>query len=180
MDGHNIQFIKYISSKKALYRTPNGLKIRKIDKLPDILNQAETVLFRRYKRSAIDRGIKFELSTDIFKKLIHSDCYYCGVKPKQIVNEMLYNGIDRLDNNLGYKFDNCLACCKICNRAKSDISESEFSSYLIRICTLLYPQMLSFAEGDIETAKHLRNIQLKNAGCYVRTNDGELKNEICN
>jgi hypothetical protein len=166
MVGNNIQFIKYISSKKALYRTPTGLKIKKIFQEPISLNKNEDILYKRYKRSAIDRGIEFNLSTDVFKKLIHSNCFYCGLEPKQLVNGMEYNGIDRLENLRGYEFDNCLACCKTCNRAKSNLTENEFMDFMIRICKQLVPQMLAFQEGNYEEVKRLKYEQLRLAGCY--------------
>ena len=36
------------------------------------------------------------------------------------------NGIDRVNNNLGYSKSNCVACCTFCNYAKSDHSQEEF------------------------------------------------------
>ena len=36
--------------------------------------------------------------------------------------QYLYNGIDRIDNKLGYIKGNMTPCCKICNHAKHDLT----------------------------------------------------------
>jgi 5-methylcytosine-specific restriction endonuclease McrA len=46
---------------------------------------------------------------------------------------MKYNGIDRV-NNLGpYSLNNCVTCCKYCNRCKYDMTISEFKQYIKKI-----------------------------------------------
>jgi hypothetical protein len=37
-----------------------------------------------------------------------------------------YNGIDRLNNNLGYCISNSVPCCRWCNYSKNNRTESEF------------------------------------------------------
>jgi hypothetical protein len=41
----------------------------------------------------------------------------------------LHNGIDRLDNALGYTTANSVPCCKPCNQAKNDRSVDEFRDW---------------------------------------------------
>jgi len=43
------------------------------------------------------------------------------------------NGIDRIDSQLGYNKENCLSCCEICNKAKRDLSLTEFVKWIDRI-----------------------------------------------
>ena len=38
----------------------------------------------------------------------------------------LHNGIDRIDNNIGYESKNVVSCCKICNYAKSNMNYKDF------------------------------------------------------
>jgi hypothetical protein len=45
----------------------------------------------------------------------------------------LYNGIDRVDNTLGYSKENCVSCCKICNYMKQVLTLEEFYSHIRRI-----------------------------------------------
>lgn len=70
--------------------------------------------YNDYMRNAKKRKDKeFRLSFDEFTKLVNSACHYCGHK---VDNEV--NGIDRVDNDLGYIASNCVSCCKKCNRIK--------------------------------------------------------------
>lgn len=70
-------------------------------------------MFKEYTRSAIKRNIAFDLSLEDLKILALDKCYYCDyIKDKEI------NGIDRINNDIGYLKDNCVTCCKICNRMK--------------------------------------------------------------
>jgi hypothetical protein len=43
------------------------------------------------------------------------------------------NGVDRVENSLGYSVDNCVACCKICNWMKLTLSVDEFKAHVIKI-----------------------------------------------
>ena len=74
-----------------------------------------------------------------FSDLITTACHYCGRPPSQIAKEqsnkseleqIVYNGIDRKDNDYGYIDSNCLPCCGICNKAKGDMTYEEFLIYL--------------------------------------------------
>lgn len=91
-------------------------------------------VWQSYKKGAKDRQYEFSLEKDSFYTLTQGNCYYCGLKPlqerksrnKDKKNNFFYNGIDRKDNDLGYTLDNCVSCCKHCNRMKMTQSESEF------------------------------------------------------
>lgn len=117
------------------------LNIRKLadfNRLP--LGEASfNALFVKYKRVAKLRGYSFDLSKEEFRKLSKGLCYYCGQEPCQVFyrsthnGTYTYNGIDRLDNDLGYFSANCVACCKICNSMKSNISASDFIDRIAKI-----------------------------------------------
>jgi len=47
--------------------------------------------------------------------------------------EYYYNGIDRIDSSKGYIKDNIRPCCGICNKAKRDLSDSVFKSWIERL-----------------------------------------------
>jgi DNA-directed RNA polymerase subunit RPC12/RpoP len=85
-----------------------------------------------YKLSAKKRNIEFKLSNEEFFKLTQQPCYYCGkelsmsIKSKYNNGDYIYNGIDRINNNIGYIIENCVPCCNICNIAKSDNTYEEF------------------------------------------------------
>jgi hypothetical protein len=101
------------------------------------------LVYRHYKANAKKRNINFFLSIEEFQKFIFNTCYYCGSAPKASKfttsqknrkdKELSYNGIDRVNNNIGYISDNCVTCCKICNSAKSDLSIEEFESWIAKL-----------------------------------------------
>lgn len=94
-------------------------------------------LYYRYGYMAKKRGIEFSLDKIIFTNLIFSNCYYCGVQPKQVCqkgkSKVCYNGIDRVDNSIHYIKENCVACCKQCNQAKMNYTTAEFKRWIKRI-----------------------------------------------
>lgn len=45
----------------------------------------------------------------------------------------IYNGIDRVNSDLGYSVKNCVTCCKDCNTAKMNMSIKDFLSMIERI-----------------------------------------------
>ena len=85
---------------------------------------------------AEDNLIPFEEFFD----MINKPCYYCGrVKSSFITDRrdknivLHYNGLDRMDSNIGYRRANVVSCCAQCNIAKGELSIAEFRNYLTRI-----------------------------------------------
>ncbi len=89
-------------------------------------------LYKSYEKGALKRDYCFELNINDFKRLINKNCYYCNRLPiqkaqnKSKTDYLLYNGLDRIDNNLGYTLDNVVPCCKHCNVAKMSLSKEQF------------------------------------------------------
>lgn len=104
-------------------------------------NSILTDLYFRYKRGGLKRKHVFKLTITEFKRIISQNCVYCGIEPKQIHYKkgmrysLIYNGIDRQNNNIGYTLDNSVACCKFCNLAKSRFDLNEFIEWLNTIKT---------------------------------------------
>ena len=103
-------------------------------------------LKERYKYSASERQQEYSLSIDHFAQLVTGDCYYCGTPPSRLFrysaprskpHEMLYNGIDRKSNKIGYTPVNSLTCCWICNQAKSNMEFDEFIDWVGKIANRL-------------------------------------------
>lgn len=98
-------------------------------------------VYSRYQRSASLRCQLFQLSYDEFLRMTAMRCCYCGVMPskKQVSHsgngDYVYNGIDRVDNSKGYIAGNMVPCCETCNRAKLEMSESEFREWINRVYT---------------------------------------------
>ena len=95
-------------------------------------------LHNSYKVRSQKRGIEFILSRDEFRKLTSSNCHYCGIPPSQIHKgtwkggDYAYNGLDRVDNNLGYTHENSVPACFRCNTAKNTMGQAEFFEWIRR------------------------------------------------
>lgn len=102
-------------------------------------------LYLAYKTNAVKRKVKFLLSREEVFTFFKLPCFYCGItnsnsiktrrrKGRKELKDRLeiyqYNGIDRLDSNIGYELSNCVACCKKCNIAKSNYSLEEFKEWV--------------------------------------------------
>jgi hypothetical protein len=102
---------------------------------------AKNRLLSNYKRAAKRRNLDFQLTKEEFEILTQGECHYCGSKPftsTSTINpnghsQILYNGIDRKDNNMGYILANCVSCCKNCNFAKYEFSYESFLAYIDRL-----------------------------------------------
>lgn len=96
------------------------------------------------QRSAKKRDISYELTSDQTKQLITDKCFYCGSQPI----DCKFNGIDRLDHNESYVFENCVTSCSICNYMKACHDPLVFINlcehiltYLQKITGTLHPEL---------------------------------------
>lgn len=99
-------------------------------KLPGFQNRS--YVLQSYKRHCKELNREWSLTNTQAFNLFQSNCYYCGIQPSQTRTTSkkgfpyIYNGIDRVDNNLGYTTENCVACCKYCNYAKHNRTVNDF------------------------------------------------------
>lgn len=91
---------------------------------------------KEYRDNAKKRGIEWRLDDEEFIAVSGLHCHYCGSPPKRITRSRwssgkrygaseaieVLNGIDRIDPTKGYYLANIVACCKMCNRGKSDMT----------------------------------------------------------
>jgi hypothetical protein len=91
------------------------------------------VMLQGMIKGAKRRGQIWKLSRDDVRSLTSDDCFYCGHSPSQkpstqtkLNGDYIYNGIDRVDNSVGYTIENCVPCCWKCNRAKGTLSYKDF------------------------------------------------------
>jgi|GEM_PF-698148 len=100
-----------------------------------------SAVWQSYKNGAKDRDLKFELDKQTFLYLTTANCHYCGLEPRQIRKSRtkgtdpsyVYNGIDRIDSDLGYVEGNVLSCCKQCNIAKGTHTYKKFFEWISKI-----------------------------------------------
>lgn len=99
-------------------------------------------IYRQYKKGAEDRGYLFTLTFEEMESLIYKNCYFCNQSPEEHKGESVYkahegtfkrNGIDRLDNTIGYVFSNCVPCCFTCNKMKLDYTKEMFTEKVKQI-----------------------------------------------
>lgn len=88
---------------------------------------AKRRLFNDYKLGAKTRNIIFDLTFDEVYDIANKKCYYCNKSPERIIATIggiiQVNGIDRVDNSLGYIKSNCVPCCSECNLKKREVSK---------------------------------------------------------
>lgn len=108
-------------------------------KLPDNARFINSII-TNYKTHAKKLDVCWDLTFDIIKELIAKPCFYCGVLNSNTYTghddkqrKFSYNGIDRLNSELGYSIDNCVPCCIVCNKAKLKRSKEEFLSWVRRV-----------------------------------------------
>lgn len=100
-------------------------------RVPD---RAFRLVLRSYQKSARHKDHEFVLSSNEFRSLITQDCHYCGEPPSRIVkrveDQIVCNGLDRMDSSRGYTMDNCVPCCTRCNMIKRDMPYQEFVAWI--------------------------------------------------
>ena len=87
-----------------------------------------------YQGAAL-RNLAQELSLAQMHTLAQQPCIYCGrsqttTHGKNMLGVYKHNGIDRLDNAVGYTVENSVPCCTDCNRAKGVLSYAAFLAWV--------------------------------------------------
>lgn len=87
-----------------------------------------------YERNSKDRGHSFELDDSQLTSLITALCVYCNAEPSNTTKDgYKYNGIDRINNSIGYTMENSVTSCWTCNQMKGSLSVDEFLLAVKRI-----------------------------------------------
>lgn len=111
-----------------------------------------SLLWKRYRKAAEKRNVPFDLDIEIFREMTSKPCYYCGTEPYTIIktgrewNHYRYNGVDRIDNELGYNLSNCVPCCWQCNRAKGRKHIKDFMLWI----TLVYNNHYNITAANLK------------------------------
>ena len=116
---------------------------KKASQIHSIKSNPQTALINcllgKYKSTAVRRKIEFNLNKDVFIKLISSPCTYCGCEPFQeykpgvYKKSLIYMGIDRVKNEIGYITENVVPCCKYCNIAKQQMNLQIFYKWICAV-----------------------------------------------
>ncbi|NJO48086.1 MAG: hypothetical protein HC840_00055 [Leptolyngbyaceae cyanobacterium RM2_2_4] len=113
----------------------------------------------KYIRTAKKRGLEWKLTEEDFKEIVGKDCFWCGAAPalrspynspsirktasKRAIEQswIAVNGIDRVNNSLGYLKSNSVPCCTECNLAKLDRTAKQFFEHCKRVLDHLSKKM---------------------------------------
>jgi hypothetical protein len=100
---------------------------------------AANAVLVKYKQHARYRGLTFCIEDSLGKALFQGDCHYCGSPPSstyekgKYFGEFVYNGIDRMDNDVGYEPGNVVSCCPQCNFAKRILGHDDFIAWVRKV-----------------------------------------------
>ena len=95
--------------------------------------------YNAYRHGADSRGHEFKISIEEFILCTSGNCVYCGVDPEEfqtrrrdkvVMSGYAANGVDRVDNSIGYIVGNIVPCCSACNKGKGKMSRENF----IKMC----------------------------------------------
>lgn len=97
--------------------------------------------YRNYVTRSLEKGMDIDITVDEFYVLSQQNCFYCGAEPSnkithrksEWVDPFYYNGLDRIDNSLGYIKGNVVPCCSYCNWAKKDKTQKDFFDWIERV-----------------------------------------------
>lgn len=93
--------------------------------------------FLRTKNNAKTRSLVFNLTKKEYAEIAIMPCYYCGLEPERNKSNVIdrcpaYNGLDRVNPDIGYVKNNVVSSCKYCNYGKHDLSLEDFKSWITR------------------------------------------------
>jgi len=97
--------------------------------------------FTIYSKGAISRNLEFTLTEEDFASIIQQPCYLCGLSNK--------SGIDRFQNSIGYRLENCRPCCGHCNLMKKDMDYK-----------ILMEKAASISQRYLTLVDHLHSIHI--------------------
>lgn len=132
----------------CLLKESRELMRSKMDRRVALLRNLYSHTKTRYKKKY---GVKNHLPFAEFSKLSQMNCHYCGTEPSHVIKDymhdsktkgrnkkvsdtvVLYNGLDRIDSDIGYKSGNVVPCCRACNVAKLAMSQEDFKEHIKKI-----------------------------------------------
>ena len=89
----------------------------------------------------LTRDIEFSIDKNEFNFLTKCNCYYCNSYSDSNTSNKIkygnhlysYNGLDRVNNLIGYITQNVVPCCSICNTMKLDLTLEQFLNHIKKI-----------------------------------------------
>ena len=132
--------------------------------------------YAHYIKDASRRNLVFQLSEDQFTDLIYQHCNYCG-----IIEDVGFNGIDRVNSGVGYVVGNVVGCCKMCNYMKGSLSVDTFLQRVHHILSIhgeikdgpLFPHAFGDSKGGAYDRYH-KNATFRNIPFLLSRDEFEM------
>lgn len=121
-DGKIVKNVKWVDFRDGEFEYP--------DEIEKIKKRLIKHIMHGYKAGARKRKLSFELTLDEFTDLILQPCAYTGIPYSNTMKygdfSLNYNGIDRINSDIGYVKGNVVPCCININKAKSNLPVQDF------------------------------------------------------
>jgi hypothetical protein len=126
--------------------------------------------YKVYMGVAKRKNLVFEFTYEDYENTVKMICYYCHE-----MNEKGFNGLDRINQSLGYTIDNCVSCCSQCNYMKGSMSKL---AYIQRACHIStkgnIPFWNAFANNrSVSYSSYMRRALNKGIGFNITIEDFE-------
>jgi hypothetical protein len=109
---------------------------------PQYFTNSNKTPYNNYKYRANIKNIEFTLSEEEYNNITSLKCYLCGKES----NYKHSNGIDRINNDIGYTEDNIACCCAECNYMKNNYQYDDFIEKLVRIYSNWKDKMINIED----------------------------------
>lgn len=125
------------------------------------LTDEQRVFYENHKKllqGAKRRKLAVSITRKQVYKMFSEQCVYCGTTDSRrtypnskwsgrTIAYAMCNGIDRLDNTIGYVNGNVATCCARCNKAKSNLAFCEWVTWIQRLVS--FQKAHPIGESDI-------------------------------
>lgn len=126
--GYCRKHYNQVHTKEASYKASHKASVQKFYSSPKgkayryKWSQTLKGRYSKCKNDAKHNDRAFSLTIEQFETITKQKCTYCN----NYSSGKDFCGIDRIDAKEGYVMGNTQSCCELCNRMKSDTSNSEF------------------------------------------------------
>ena len=166
---------QYYNLKSGHIKSCGCLKLSGLQTIPRKRKPSGEVqfnsIYKEYKNGALNRNLSFNLTEKEFFEITQKDCYYCSIPPYRERKNyrgddfFIYNGIDRVNNKIGYEINNVEPCCKHCNRAKDTMSKNDFISLCIRVSNKFKKDLSNdLINSALSIENYIKNYKNKSVG----------------
>jgi hypothetical protein len=102
----------------------------KMQVLKESHKESSSYQYQIYSKNSNKKNTEFSLTFDDFQAITNNKCFYCDES-----NPRGFQGIDRIDQTVGYIRENCVPCCKMCNYMKGSLHKNVFLERVEHILT---------------------------------------------